>query len=418
MKGTIVLGINAYHGDVSAVLVRDGELVAAVEEERFRRIKHVAGFPSEAIRACLGWAGSGHRMSITSASRATRARICCARRGSPFAIVRVGGLSLIAHRTTGVSARFPTRVAHVLGLSASVGGRRCTGSSITRRTWQARSSCRRSKRPPCAPSTASATSSARRGRWVAAARSTSSTAPSSRTRWGSCIWRSRSTSGSSKFGDEFKVMGLAPYGKPGLRGRDSSPRARCCPRHVRAGPGVLPALVRRRGDDVGRWASRRSVAVFTSRARGVAGARAALRRAAHRRVTKRLPHRCRWCSRTPPFHVLNGLHAATRLASAVPGRRLRHEQRRERKDPRRARRSRRSTSSPRQATTERRSGPPIYVWNQVLAQPRRFVMQHGYWGPSFDRPAIDAQRIAERARRDLEKLRCRSRTFDDAVGAV
>jgi len=34
----IVLGVSAYHGDVSAVLLRDGELVAAVEEERFRRV--------------------------------------------------------------------------------------------------------------------------------------------------------------------------------------------------------------------------------------------------------------------------------------------------------------------------------------------------------------------------------------------
>ena len=41
----LILGINAYHGDVSAALVRDGQLVAAVEEERFRRIKHCAGFP-------------------------------------------------------------------------------------------------------------------------------------------------------------------------------------------------------------------------------------------------------------------------------------------------------------------------------------------------------------------------------------
>src|SRR5256885_1737532 len=48
-----VLGLNAYHGDVSAVLVRDGRLVAAVEEERFRRIKHVAGFPARAIAECL-----------------------------------------------------------------------------------------------------------------------------------------------------------------------------------------------------------------------------------------------------------------------------------------------------------------------------------------------------------------------------
>lgn len=49
----IVIGINAYHGDSSACLVKDGALIAAAEEERFRRIKHWAGFPSEAIRYCL-----------------------------------------------------------------------------------------------------------------------------------------------------------------------------------------------------------------------------------------------------------------------------------------------------------------------------------------------------------------------------
>lgn len=52
-----ILGLNAYHGDSSACLVRDGRLVAAVEEERFRRVKHWAGFPSESIRYCLAAAG-------------------------------------------------------------------------------------------------------------------------------------------------------------------------------------------------------------------------------------------------------------------------------------------------------------------------------------------------------------------------
>ncbi len=50
---TYILGLNAYHGDSSACLVKDGALIAAVEEERFRRIKHWAGFPSESIRYCL-----------------------------------------------------------------------------------------------------------------------------------------------------------------------------------------------------------------------------------------------------------------------------------------------------------------------------------------------------------------------------
>jgi len=50
---TIILGINAYHGDSSACLVMNGKLIAAAEEERFRRIKHWAGFPSKAIEYCL-----------------------------------------------------------------------------------------------------------------------------------------------------------------------------------------------------------------------------------------------------------------------------------------------------------------------------------------------------------------------------
>ncbi len=53
----IILGINAYHPDSSACLLRDGELVAAAEEERFRRIKHWAGFPSHAVAYCLKEAG-------------------------------------------------------------------------------------------------------------------------------------------------------------------------------------------------------------------------------------------------------------------------------------------------------------------------------------------------------------------------
>jgi len=52
-----ILGINAYHGDAAAAITRDGELLAAVEEERFNRKKHCAGFPAESIRYCLEVAG-------------------------------------------------------------------------------------------------------------------------------------------------------------------------------------------------------------------------------------------------------------------------------------------------------------------------------------------------------------------------
>ncbi len=52
-----VLGINAYHGDASAALFVDGACVAAIEEERFSRIKHQSGFPDESARWCLAEAG-------------------------------------------------------------------------------------------------------------------------------------------------------------------------------------------------------------------------------------------------------------------------------------------------------------------------------------------------------------------------
>ena len=54
-----VLGINAYHGDAAAALIKDGRIVAAVEEERFNRVKHCAGFPTQAVRYCLEVAGIG-----------------------------------------------------------------------------------------------------------------------------------------------------------------------------------------------------------------------------------------------------------------------------------------------------------------------------------------------------------------------
>lgn len=54
---TYILGLNAYHGDSSACILKDGIVIAATEEERFRRIKHWAGFPTQAIEFCLKEAG-------------------------------------------------------------------------------------------------------------------------------------------------------------------------------------------------------------------------------------------------------------------------------------------------------------------------------------------------------------------------
>ena len=113
-----ILGLNAYHGDVSAALVRDGQLVAAVEEERYRRIKHVAGFPRLAMQACLEMGGiTAQDVDVFAVSRDPRAHLL---RKAWF---------LLRHRPRGtVAARarnmvtlraLPATIAEALGVDAA-----------------------------------------------------------------------------------------------------------------------------------------------------------------------------------------------------------------------------------------------------------------------------------------------------------
>jgi carbamoyltransferase len=71
----IILGINAHHADSSAAIFKDGKLLVAAEEERFRRIKHWAGFPSFAIQFCLKEAGvTMEEVDYISIGRDTKAK--------------------------------------------------------------------------------------------------------------------------------------------------------------------------------------------------------------------------------------------------------------------------------------------------------------------------------------------------------
>jgi carbamoyltransferase len=69
-----ILGVSAFHADASAAALADGRFVAGVEEERFRRIKHWAGFPEQALRFCLGEiAGDMGEITALAVSRQPRA---------------------------------------------------------------------------------------------------------------------------------------------------------------------------------------------------------------------------------------------------------------------------------------------------------------------------------------------------------
>jgi len=71
-----LLGLNAYHGDAAAALYHHGELIAATEEERIVRVKHWAGLPVEAVRFCLAEAGIGlQAVDVIAVSRNPMARM-------------------------------------------------------------------------------------------------------------------------------------------------------------------------------------------------------------------------------------------------------------------------------------------------------------------------------------------------------
>jgi carbamoyltransferase len=54
----LILGLNMFHADASAAIVQDGEVVFAIAEERLNRVKHYAGFPAMAVKACLDAVGA------------------------------------------------------------------------------------------------------------------------------------------------------------------------------------------------------------------------------------------------------------------------------------------------------------------------------------------------------------------------
>ena len=95
MAADFILGINAYHADAAACIVRDGKLLAAAEEERFRRVKHWAGFPTQAINYCLSEAkvdlGDVTHVAVNRSSRANffrKLRYVAFQRPSPHLLLK------------------------------------------------------------------------------------------------------------------------------------------------------------------------------------------------------------------------------------------------------------------------------------------------------------------------------------------
>ncbi|MEO8681237.1 MAG: carbamoyltransferase C-terminal domain-containing protein [Vicinamibacterales bacterium] len=112
----LIVGLNAYHGDVAAVVLRDGVLVAALEEERFARIKHVAGFPALAIARGLAMAGAEPAdVDVWAVARGRHVHLI---RKALFAITHRPGAALVRQyrNTAGKGAGLPAVIARTFKL--------------------------------------------------------------------------------------------------------------------------------------------------------------------------------------------------------------------------------------------------------------------------------------------------------------
>jgi carbamoyltransferase len=88
-----ILGISAFYHDSAACLVRDGEIIAAAQEERFTRKKHDAEFPSNAIRSCLTLGGLARAQDVDLVAFYEKPFLKCERLFSTYLVCAPRGLA-------------------------------------------------------------------------------------------------------------------------------------------------------------------------------------------------------------------------------------------------------------------------------------------------------------------------------------
>ncbi|HEY7292962.1 MAG TPA: carbamoyltransferase C-terminal domain-containing protein [Vicinamibacterales bacterium] len=406
-----ILGLNAYHGDVSAVLVRDGQLVAALEEERFRRIKHVAGFPSRSIVECLRQGGiSARDVDLFAVSRNPRAHLW---RKALFILRHRPGRTIADRAKNAVSVgALPRAIASTLDLDER----------------HVRARTRFVEHHPAHLASAGFVSPFD----SAAVCAIDGFGDFVSTSWGRVEGSSLLVDGRvffphslgllylavtqylgfPKYGDEFKVMGLAPYGEP---------------RFVRA----LESLVHLRPD--GRFALDLSYfshwsdgvrmtwddgepsigRVFTPKLETLLGPA----RAGGEALTDRheaIAASLQVVFESAAFHVLQHVQRATGstklcLAGGCAMNSVSNGKIRERTG------FRELFVQPAAGDNGTALGAAFDVWHRETGKPRDFVMQHAYWGPAYADRDICAALDARSADVDAHACRHRIWTSDDEL---
>ena len=411
-----ILGINAFHGDASAALVKDGELVAAIEEERLNRRKHCAGFPALAVArgARQRPASRPAELDHVAISRDPKANL---HKKILFAIQkRPSFTKLVKDRLANVAKVRGVDEALAAALGVEPRALRAKFHAVEHHKSHISSAFFVSPFEEAACLSIDGF-----GDFVSTMRGVG------RDRKLEVLDRDRVPAlGRPVLHGDHAVPRLPPLrrgveddGPGAVRQADATssklrqviqPDRR---RTLRAEPRLLPPPQRGRRDDLGRrrrpswaWCSRRSWPSCSAR-RAIPRIRSSSASGPTSRTARR------WSTRRSSSTSLEDLQRAHRARQAGAGGRLRAELGRQRQDLRADAVPRASSSSRPPATTARRSAPPSTSSTRCSGRPRRFVMRDAYTGPGLRRRGRSTRRI-ETARGNGWDAGIDVRRLDDA----
>jgi carbamoyltransferase len=405
-QARIVLGINTYHGDAGAALLREGELIAAVDEERFQRVKHWAGFPSAAIQSCLESAEvRASDVDQIAISRSPRAHLW----RKAFVALQ-GGLRLghIVNRVGNLRrvADVAQPLADILGMDVK---------NVRRRLhWVEHHPAHLASAYYASPfdeaavcaidgfgdfvSTSWAVGRGRRLQMLRRVYFPHSL--------GLVYLALTQYLGFRKYGDEYKVMGLAPYGTP-----DFVPHLRKLVRLLPHGRFAIDlSYFRHHAEGVSMtWNEGEPVIgeAYTPKLEELLGPARRLDdpvTARHEAIAASLQA----VFEEAAFHVLNGVYQRTRLprlclAGGCAMNSVANGKVRERTPFREV------FVQPASSDNGTALGAALYVMHHVYGHPRHFTMDHAYWGPAFSEAQI-GRALTARAD-DLRRATCKVRTL-------
>jgi carbamoyltransferase len=394
-----ILGINAYHGNASAAIVCDGKLIAAVEEERFNRVKYAAGFPAQAIHYCLKAAGlTLNEIDHVAVPRNPYARLAT----KIFYALRMPSF---ARERAKVLAKFQG-IPELLAQAFDTGSKKIRAKFHRIEHHQAHLA----SSFYCSPFDNAALLSA------------DGLGDFASTMWGTGMGSRMKIEGAiafphslglfysavtqylgfMKFGDEYKVMGLAAYGQPeqlesfrdivrfengsnrnGFRlGLDYFSHHRTGPEMSWAEADKTPTLGKLFSEGMERrlGPGRSADQALEQRHRNLAASLQLRLEEVYLGMLKRLADRTRLKAVCLAGGVAFNCVANGKIFDATPFEQV--------------------YVHPAAGDGGLSVGAAFFVWHQVLGKPRSFVMDHAYWGPEycreeFDR-AVDSSGLAQK----------------------